>query len=442
MKDTFERVTCITMPHTPKRWKRCMADMPEDWPFREVEKVDATFGKKTGVPDWWNSGKPAWGCYRSHLRIIEECLTRGIKSVLLLEDDFICCDNFAERIEIFLKRLPDDWEMLYLGGQHLHIARHPPEKINEQVYRPFNVNRTHAFALRGNGLRKIYSHLNWVKDWKRGHHIDHHLGRLVQRRKMPIYCPEQWLIGQNDERSTINGRSPIIRFWADSVSTSEDEALFVIVLGIHRSGSSCLAGVCHRLGVYMGDKFIGCEPDGGYEACELARKLEAAWPFPGTEMRHSQSMFERKVRPWILQKLNQVRRSESFVGGKYPHLCVYAPAIENICGNRLRVVHIDRPLEESIASLIHRSNGHHTDDILRHHQEVFYAHKIQFLNTTKVPVHTIQYSEMLANPAKTVRALAQFLTPLQPSDSRIQDATAYINPELRHIGRQVVDKAV
>src|SRR5690606_19794006 len=56
---------------------------------------------------------------------------------------------------------------------------------------------------------------------------------------------------------------------------------FVAVVGLHSSGSSCLAGVLHHLGVHMGNTFTRSKFNGiGYEAVSLAKLCERAVPFP------------------------------------------------------------------------------------------------------------------------------------------------------------------
>lgn len=48
----------------------------------------------------------------------------------------------------------------------------------------------------------------------------------------------------------------------------------VIILGMHRSGTSIIAGVLHTLGVYMGNKFIGAHWSnllGHFENIEFVR---------------------------------------------------------------------------------------------------------------------------------------------------------------------------
>jgi hypothetical protein len=235
MMQVFDAVYCLNLDRRPDRWERFQNEIPADWPFRPVERVAAVDGKLAPPPDWWTQGRGAWGCYRSHLRCIEHALNAGMESILLLEDDAKFCDGFAEKAQAFFAALPDDWGMLYLGGQHLLVNHHPPKRINDLVFQPYNVNRTHAFALRGAMLAKVYKHLNRI-DWQKGHHIDHHLGRLHQRREDPIYCPPEWLVGQDEGRSNINGRDNELRYWVDADeidSVKPADEPFVAVLGLH-----------------------------------------------------------------------------------------------------------------------------------------------------------------------------------------------------------------
>ncbi len=64
-------------------------------------------------------------------------------------------------------------------------------------------------------MKALYRHLNW-NDWHLKHHIDHHLGRLTQRRyealvqgknvekeSIPVYTPDRWLVGQLPTKSNI-----------------------------------------------------------------------------------------------------------------------------------------------------------------------------------------------------------------------------------------------
>ena len=97
--------------------------------------------------------------------------------------------------------------------------------------------------------------------------------------------------------------------------------MVIVVLGTHRSGSSCTAGILANLGIYMGEKFAGCEPDGGYEAVTLARLCEQYMPFPTIKPR----TFPQNGMKRFIQGL----KSRSSVSAmKYPHLCMIAGQLE------------------------------------------------------------------------------------------------------------------
>ncbi|PHR99574.1 MAG: hypothetical protein COA78_24715, partial [Blastopirellula sp.] len=234
----FERAYCVNLKRRPDRWEAFNAGLPQDWPFATIEQVAAVDGKKCKHPKWWRQGGGAWGCYRTHLRLIEQCLNDGVESVLLLEDDATFSDTFTADVKEYIAHVPSDWGMLYLGGQHLKAAKTKPKKINEWVYQPHNVNRTHAWALRGACLKRVYTFLSEMVEGNH-HHIDHYLGRIHQQRKEKIYTPKRWLVGQAEGQSNINGREFKERFWpaAERLNVNLEEQPLVVVLGLHSSGS-------------------------------------------------------------------------------------------------------------------------------------------------------------------------------------------------------------
>lgn len=58
------------------------------------------------------------GCYLSHLQIIKQAKERGLKNVLIMEDDLEISSQLREYEENILKRLSQhDWGFVYLGHQ-------------------------------------------------------------------------------------------------------------------------------------------------------------------------------------------------------------------------------------------------------------------------------------------------------------------------------------
>jgi hypothetical protein len=83
----FERVYVLNLESRPDRWQAFRSRLLPDWPFAEPKRVQAVDGRLVPPPAWWRSGPGSWGCYRSHLSLLEDCLNENVGSVLLMEDD-------------------------------------------------------------------------------------------------------------------------------------------------------------------------------------------------------------------------------------------------------------------------------------------------------------------------------------------------------------------
>lgn len=432
----FDKVFCINLDRRPDRWEQFLADLPDDWPFKVPQRIQAIDGQKVKAPQWWKQGNGAWGCYRTHLRLLEEAMNNDWESILLMEDDAKCIPNFTQDVRSFLSEVPEEWGMIYLGGQHLYVKKVRPRRHTEWVYIPYNVNRTHAFAIHRRMFKRVYRWLT-AQDWHNGHHIDHHLGRLHSERADPIYCPKQWLIAQAAGVSNINGRDiREDRNWnhAETVSIGDPSRVgFVAVVGLHASGSSCLSMVLHKLGVNMGDKFA-YRPDSG-EAISLAHICESAIPRIGMGFSMKQEKLRNKLTGWITQRRKKGMAEGFLPGGKYPHLCVMGDHLQHIVGDLLKVVHINRPLEDSIQSLSRRSDirGTVSPQQVEAHQRWLAEGKEQLLSD--IPDErkiTIEYNDLVADPKGQIDRLIPFLH-ITPTEGQILGAVNHVNPTKKHI---------
>jgi hypothetical protein len=208
----FSKVFVINLPFKHDRLENLRGALPRC--LSQFEIWPAVHGDSIRHPDWWKAGAGAWGCYRSHLQILEKCYQEKLDSYLVLEDDAIFRPDFEELFLQFMRELPADWEQIYLGGQLLHEQQHPPQKISAHVYIPYNVNRTHALAVSRRGYEKVYKHLN-ATPFANSEHIDHHWGRLHESGKLKLYCPGKWLVGQDGGPSNISGNNNAATFWVD-----------------------------------------------------------------------------------------------------------------------------------------------------------------------------------------------------------------------------------
>ncbi|MFN3149311.1 glycosyltransferase family 25 protein [Bremerella sp.] len=245
LETLFSRVVCINLNSRTDRWDRIRKDLADvDWPFAQVERFRAVDGRTCPPPTWarnrYRECPGAWGCYQSHLRILEDTLLDDHDSVLILEDDALINAQALTRIIEFLEQVPDDWDHIYFGGEHMKS----PVPVNDHVVRGTQIHRTHAHALRGDYLRQAYDYLiayptidqyqqrnasplaQFIKRviarpkslWSRSHgersiHVDHHFGAIHRLQQSNVYAPTKWLVGQAADHSDIMNENYEERFW-------------------------------------------------------------------------------------------------------------------------------------------------------------------------------------------------------------------------------------
>jgi GR25 family glycosyltransferase involved in LPS biosynthesis len=212
----------------------------------EIELWPAVHGDTCKAPDIWTAGYGAWGCYRSHLNILEYCLNHNINSYIVFEDDSQFRPAFDEKFKAFFDEVPSDWDQVYLGGQLQHSSSHPPIRLTDKVFRPFNVNRTHCFAVSRKGMLPMYRHIANLP-FMHEEHIDHHLGRWHEDPRVGVYCPDRWLVGQMGYDSDIKGEFLDINFFDDPITLELRHWLYSKPACVYYHGPSSLLRSARKL---------------------------------------------------------------------------------------------------------------------------------------------------------------------------------------------------
>ncbi len=452
-KKIVERCFLMNLDRRDDRLREWMQQLPQPWPFPDVERFAAIDGRKLATPEQWRAGNGAWGCYRSHLLILEKCLLEGIDSYVVFEDDAGFVPDFVEHLEAYVRELPEDWGLAYLGGQHLYAAKHPPKRISDRVYRPYNVNRTHAFMVRGRATMKaLYRHLNW-NDWHLKHHIDHHLGRLTQRRyealvQVRMSRKSRSRFTHPIAGSSVNCRPNPISAVASGPKPDSSTMPRMPTTATHRSSPSsgpiAVAQVASQWSciiwafTWATNSVAMRQP--GEEAIGLAQLCEKAMRFPATDPKTPDAQLSKQLKAWIVARKAEAIRDRTVAGGKYPHLCRFANHLYEALGNSLRIIAVDRPIEASIRSLQDRSSRHPGqwfaagDDACEKLQRSLLEHREKFIQEhPEVPVHRINFARLTEDPETVINELIAFLG-IEPTAEEIDSAIAHVNPELRKFG--------
>lgn len=198
----FPRVVVVNLSRRPDRLAGFRSRFPAaSWPFKPPERVEALDGRKVPRPAWFSQQEGAWGCARTHLRLMEDALNRG-ENLFVFEDDAVFTPRFAERVGPFFAGVPDDWQMVYLGGLHRSPVTHAPVRVNDHVCLGRAITTTYAYGLRHEFLKELYPLLLEGEQ----HHIDQMLARQMAAHNWRVYCPVPWLVGMDGGVSDICGR--------------------------------------------------------------------------------------------------------------------------------------------------------------------------------------------------------------------------------------------
>ena len=168
-------------------------------------------GDRVPVPSGWQTTSGAFGCCLAHVaaqfRVLSDAEYSDDDPLTFFEDDAVFCDGFLDKLETVASLVPDDWEILYLGGELLLTGRPKPvvvaAKNGVKLTRPRNVNRLHAYVVRARALSKIATRLleystNAPKTkGPSGDEtcFDYEVGRMQERGELTVYAVAPWLVG-------------------------------------------------------------------------------------------------------------------------------------------------------------------------------------------------------------------------------------------------------
>ena len=93
------------------------------------------------------------GCYESHLMLLKMLLAKKEDFFLIAEDDCIFEYNFKHKLSVYLKQLPEDFDMLYLGGSL--VRENATADYSENIKIAKDVLCTHAYIISKKALPEL-----------------------------------------------------------------------------------------------------------------------------------------------------------------------------------------------------------------------------------------------------------------------------------------------
>lgn len=138
INDYFHKVFILNRDARTDRWKLC-----EEQITKFGLRIERFRAYDHACIDGWVGGNG--GCSASHRAMLDVIAYEQWPRTLILEDDFrILHDDFQEKFAEMITEVPDDWDMLYLGG---HYAEKPQARISKHVIKMARMMTTSSYGI-------------------------------------------------------------------------------------------------------------------------------------------------------------------------------------------------------------------------------------------------------------------------------------------------------
>lgn len=195
LDDAFPYKVCINLDRRPERWAAMRANF-ERFGIRSVERLAAIDVEEIKLPERFSHLRPVdYACTLSHLTAVQKARNIGAPSVLIFEDDCLFDPDLVEKFPEYMRQVPADWDILFLGGYHFE----PPVPVSKNIVRAVLTLTTHAYAVR----RSIYDAFIELNE-NPPHIVDRN--NTILQQKFNCYCCEPNLVGQLAGYSDLMGR--------------------------------------------------------------------------------------------------------------------------------------------------------------------------------------------------------------------------------------------
>lgn len=206
--EDIEKRYCLSLKRRPDRRRLVSKNLEEhDIEFEFFDAVDGQFMNidRSGCNEWMsNASKGTFGIIESYIQLVKNAEFLGLSNFLIFEDDVEFCNTFQKDVNIFLENVPDDWDIIYFGGNHLD---HFPVPVNEYVSRCVSTRTTHALIFRNTCYNKVLDKITSFYS-----PVDEMLAEMQKKGEVIAYVPVPSLVWQFESYSDIEEKKANYEF--------------------------------------------------------------------------------------------------------------------------------------------------------------------------------------------------------------------------------------
>lgn len=177
INDYFDHIYCVNLDTRTDKWNVCQAEFAKH--ELTVERWSGAVGSELPRHPTLMPGEV--GCLKSHEMILRDMIDKGYKRVLVLEDDVEFVPNVQSRFSDVISLIPNEWDMLYLGGSHLN----KPTPINHAIAKISRTYTTSSYGITAELAKEIISKFNNTQP----HQVDVLYSHLHTTKKCYSFVP-------------------------------------------------------------------------------------------------------------------------------------------------------------------------------------------------------------------------------------------------------------
>lgn len=154
MQEYFDKMYCINLDRRQDRWAECISE------FKRINLTVSKFSAIDGttLPLVPGVSPGNIGNTYSHKLIVENAKKEKFNKILVMEDDVEFHENVIELFDEFQHEIPDDWDLLFFGGNHSlnNIwMTDPTIKVTDHIYRVTKCYATHCYGVKATAYDKM-----------------------------------------------------------------------------------------------------------------------------------------------------------------------------------------------------------------------------------------------------------------------------------------------
>lgn len=161
--ERFDKVFCINLDKRTDRLENFNKQVKK-YDLGEYERISAIDGSQINRLNFTKTlSSGELGLVLTNLKILQNARIQNYEKILILEDDCIFEDEIIN-VDSYFEKLPRDWDMLYMGGNHnTHMGIPPPSIINDKISKLHMTYSTHLIGIKNTVYNKI---INLLLEYK------------------------------------------------------------------------------------------------------------------------------------------------------------------------------------------------------------------------------------------------------------------------------------